>query len=56
MWAGWLFVIGIVFFSGSLYVMAFTGQRWLGAVTPIGGVAFIIGWLLLAWTGWQGKV
>jgi len=54
-WAGWLFVVGIVFFSGSLYLMAFTGQRWLGAVTPIGGVAFIAGWLLLAWTAWQGK-
>jgi uncharacterized membrane protein YgdD (TMEM256/DUF423 family) len=40
---------GIVFFSGSLYVLAITGQRWLGAVTPIGGVAFIAGWLLLAW-------
>jgi uncharacterized membrane protein YgdD (TMEM256/DUF423 family) len=54
-WAGWLFVIGIVFFSGSLFLMAFTGMRWLGAITPIGGVAFIAGWLLLAWTAWQGK-
>lgn len=54
-WAGWLFVIGIVFFSGSLFLMAFTGMRWLGAITPIGGVAFIGGWLLLAWTAWQAK-
>ncbi len=54
-WAGWLFVIGIVFFSGSLFLMAFTGMRWLGAITPIGGVAFIAGWLLLAWTAWQAK-
>jgi uncharacterized membrane protein YgdD (TMEM256/DUF423 family) len=54
-WAGWLFVVGIVFFSGSLFLMAFTGQRWLGAVTPIGGVAFIAGWLLLAWGAWQAK-
>lgn len=54
-WAGWLFVIGIVFFSGSLFLMAFTGLRWLGAITPIGGVAFIAGWLLLAWTAWQAK-
>jgi uncharacterized membrane protein YgdD (TMEM256/DUF423 family) len=54
-WAGWLFVIGIVFFSGSLFLMAFTGIRWLGAITPIGGVAFIAGWLLLAWTAWQAK-
>jgi uncharacterized membrane protein YgdD (TMEM256/DUF423 family) len=52
-WAGWLFVVGIVFFSGSLFVMAFTGQRWLGAITPIGGVAFIVGWLLLALTAWR---
>ena len=52
-WAGWLFVAGIVVFSGSLFVMAFTGQRWLGAITPIGGVAFIAGWLLLAWTAWR---
>ncbi len=54
-WAGWLFVIGIVIFSGSLFLMAFTGMRWLGAITPIGGVAFIAGWLLLAWTAWQAK-
>ena len=47
--AGWLFVIGIVIFSGSLYLLAFTGVRWLGAITPIGGVAFIAGWLCLAW-------
>lgn len=53
--AGWLFVAGIVFFSGSLFLMAFTGARWLGAVTPIGGVAFIAGWLLLAWTAWRAN-
>ena len=52
-WAGWLFVVGIVVFSGSLFVMAFTGLRWLGAITPIGGVAFIAGWLLLAITAWR---
>jgi len=40
---------GIVFFSGSLYLLAATGNRWLGAVTPVGGIAFIAGWLLLAW-------
>jgi uncharacterized membrane protein YgdD (TMEM256/DUF423 family) len=40
---------GIVFFSGSLYLLGITGSRWLGAITPIGGVAFIVGWLLLAW-------
>jgi uncharacterized membrane protein YgdD (TMEM256/DUF423 family) len=40
---------GILIFSGSLYLLALTGNRMLGAITPIGGVAFIVGWLLLAW-------
>jgi uncharacterized membrane protein YgdD (TMEM256/DUF423 family) len=48
--AGWLFVVGIVLFSGSLYALSITGQRWLGAITPVGGLAFIIGWVMLAWT------
>jgi len=52
--AGWMFVAGIVLFSGSLYVLVITGPRWLGAVTPLGGVAFLIGWALLAWTAVQG--
>jgi uncharacterized membrane protein YgdD (TMEM256/DUF423 family) len=47
-WAGWLFVLGTVLFSGSLYALALTGTRWLGAVTPLGGVAFLLGWLCLA--------
>jgi uncharacterized membrane protein YgdD (TMEM256/DUF423 family) len=47
--AGWLFLAGIVLFSGSLYLMTFTGQRWLGAITPLGGVAFLAGWGILAW-------
>jgi uncharacterized membrane protein YgdD (TMEM256/DUF423 family) len=47
--AGWLFVAGIVIFSGSLYILSLTGIRWLGAITPIGGGAFIVGWLCLAW-------
>jgi uncharacterized membrane protein YgdD (TMEM256/DUF423 family) len=46
--AAWAFVVGIVIFSGSLYLLVATGQRWLGAVTPIGGLAFIAGWVLLA--------
>jgi uncharacterized membrane protein YgdD (TMEM256/DUF423 family) len=46
-WAGWFFVIGTVLFSGSLYALALTGARWLGAVTPLGGVAFLGGWLCL---------
>ena len=45
--AGWLFVAGIAIFSGSLYVLSLTGIRQLGAITPIGGLAFIIGWFLL---------
>jgi uncharacterized membrane protein YgdD (TMEM256/DUF423 family) len=47
--AGGLFVAGIVIFSGSLYLLAFTGIRWLGAITPLGGLAFLAGWLCLAW-------
>ncbi len=43
-----LFTAGIVIFSGSLYALVLTGQRWLGAITPMGGVAFLIGWALLA--------
>jgi uncharacterized membrane protein YgdD (TMEM256/DUF423 family) len=46
--AGWSFLIGIVLFSGSLYALTFTGQTWLGAVTPVGGVAFLAGWALLS--------
>ncbi len=46
--AGWLFVAGILVFSGSLYVLALSGIRWLGAITPIGGTAFLIGWVTLA--------
>lgn len=45
-WSGWLMLAGIVLFSGSLYLLSLTGQRWLGAVTPFGGVAFIAAWVL----------
>src|SRR5262245_55442032 len=48
-WAGWLMAVGIVLFSGSLYVLALSGTRWLGAITPFGGAAFVAGWILLAW-------
>ena len=52
--SGWLFVAGIVIFSGSLYILSLTGVRWLGAITPIGGVAFILGWGCLLWTAIRG--
>jgi len=48
--AGWAFIIGIVIFSGSLYVLSIFGIRWLGAITPIGGLAFLIGWAILVWS------
>ena len=47
-WAGILMVAGLVLFSGSLYVLSLSGARWLGAVTPFGGAAFMAAWLLLA--------
>jgi uncharacterized membrane protein YgdD (TMEM256/DUF423 family) len=49
--AGWLFAAGILVFSGSLYLLALTGVRWLGAVTPLGGLCFLAGWAVLAWAG-----
>ena len=51
---GWLFVAGTVLFSGSLYALSLSGVRGLGAITPLGGVAWIVGWLCLAWGAWQG--
>lgn len=47
--AGWLFVLGTLLFSGSLYLLTLSGVRWLGAITPLGGLAFLGGWLALAW-------
>lgn len=47
--AGWFMLTGIVLFSGSLYVLALTGIRWIGAITPFGGVAFLAGWVVFAW-------
>lgn len=52
--AGWMFAAGIVLFSGSLYVLALSGVRWLGAVTPFGGAAFLAGWIALALAGRSG--
>ncbi|MEQ8484758.1 MAG: DUF423 domain-containing protein [Pseudomonadales bacterium] len=52
--AGWAFAAGIVLFCGSLYLLALDGPRWLGPVTPVGGVAFIAGWLALLLAGVRG--
>ena len=51
--AGWLFVAGTVLFCGSLYALSTSGPRWLGAITPFGGIAFALGWLALAWAAWS---
>jgi len=51
--SGWAMVFGILAFSGSLYVLSLTGIRAFGAVTPIGGLAFVVGWLSLAWSAWR---
>jgi uncharacterized membrane protein YgdD (TMEM256/DUF423 family) len=53
-WSGWLMVGGIIIFSGSLYLLSSSGIRWLGAITPIGGLCFIASWILLAFAVWQG--
>jgi len=51
--AGVCFTLGVIIFSGTLYLLAVTGVKWLGAITPIGGVLLIVGWGLLAWAGWK---
>jgi uncharacterized membrane protein YgdD (TMEM256/DUF423 family) len=51
--SGWLFVLGTLLFSGSLYLLSLSGVRWLGAITPLGGLAFLAGWLILAWSAWR---
>jgi uncharacterized membrane protein YgdD (TMEM256/DUF423 family) len=51
--AGWSFIAGVALFSGSLYIMAFSNLR-LGYITPVGGIAFILGWTLLAIAAWKG--
>jgi uncharacterized membrane protein YgdD (TMEM256/DUF423 family) len=50
---GWLFTVGILLFAGSLYGISLSGVRWLGALTPLGGAAFIAGWGFLAWGLWK---
>lgn len=53
--AGWLFLAGTLVFSGSLYLLVLSGARWLGAVTPLGGVALLAGWAALAWAIARGR-
>lgn len=52
-WSGWLMLAGIIIFSGSLYILSISGIRWIGAITPIGGLCFIVAWILLAIASWQ---
>ncbi len=52
--SGWCFGLGTVLFSGSLYILSITGAGWLGAVTPIGGVLFIAGWITLGYSAFKG--
>jgi uncharacterized membrane protein YgdD (TMEM256/DUF423 family) len=51
--AGWLFLAGIALFSGSLYALALGAPKWLGAVAPLGGTAFVLGWLAFAIAAWR---
>jgi len=51
-YAWWSFMLGVMIFSGSLYVLSVTGMKWLGAITPIGGLMLLIGWLLTALRRW----
>ncbi len=53
--SGWAFIVGIVLFSGSLYALALSGVKVLGAITPFGGVAFIFGWIALLVAAWEFK-
>jgi uncharacterized membrane protein YgdD (TMEM256/DUF423 family) len=52
-WSGWMMIAGILVFSGSLYILSIAGIRWMGAITPIGGLCFIISWILLALAAWK---
>lgn len=51
--AGWMMFMGIILFSGSLYLLSITGIRWLGIITPFGGIAFILSWIFIAVAVWK---
>lgn len=53
--AGWLFTAGILIFGGSLYALALSGVRWLGAITPVGGTCFLAGWAVVAWAAFRSR-
>ncbi len=54
-WVSRFFCLGIFFFSGSLYLLALTGTKWLGAITPLGGLLFLLGWVFMAIFAWKRK-
>jgi uncharacterized membrane protein YgdD (TMEM256/DUF423 family) len=54
-WAGWLFTLGIILFSGSLYILSIFNVRIMGAVAPLGGASFLAAWACVAWTLWRDK-
>jgi uncharacterized membrane protein YgdD (TMEM256/DUF423 family) len=55
-WAGWSFVVGVVLFSGSLYMLVLTNSRRWGLVTPLGGIFFLLGWGLLIFAAWRSLI
>lgn len=55
-WSGWALIIGILIFSGSLYALALSGIRWLGAITPFGGLSLLAGWALFAFALYKTKL
>ncbi|MCL1057719.1 DUF423 domain-containing protein [Shewanella sp. Choline-02u-19] len=55
-WAGYLFIVGTMLFSGSLYLYALLGAKWTGPITPLGGVCLLLGWLLIAVAVWRNRV
>ena len=53
--SGWAFIVGVVLFCGSLYMLSFSGIKWLGAVAPLGGLALMVGWAAIAVAAWSYK-
>lgn len=54
-WSGYFMIVGIILFSGSLYALSLTGITWLGAITPLGGIAFLVGWFLLVLAAYRSS-